>query len=87
MTPILLTHKRYLEIFDQIIDTRGQKYRISFVLKRDLGWTPRLMTDDHSKVWIDFWEEHAKSGFLIEFGTEGHVQVRSYHEKQVRDPF
>ena len=78
LSPILVSSVRWTEILNQVIETRGQKYRLSFVLKRDLGWTPRLMRDDNSKVFIDFWTEEAKSMFLIEFGVEGHLKQRKF---------
>lgn len=78
LTPILVSNDRWTEILNQVIETRGQKYRLSFVLKRDMGWTPRLMPNDHSKVFIDFWSDDAKSMFLLEFGVEGHLKQRKF---------
>lgn len=78
LSPILVSSVRWTEILNQVVETRGQKYRLSFVQKRDLGWTPRLMRNDHNKVYIDFWTEEAKSMFLLEFGVEGHLKQRKF---------
>lgn len=78
LTPILISSDRWTEILNQVVESRGMKYRLSFVLKRDMGWTPRLMRDDHNKVYIDFWTAEAKSMFLLEFGVEGHLKQRKY---------
>lgn len=74
MEPILVTEDRWKEIITSVVEMRGGKYRLSFVQKRDLGWTGRYHPNNHSRVFVDFWTEDAKSMFLLEFGTEGIVK-------------
>jgi hypothetical protein len=86
MTPIRITDERFTAIRKQLIEDRGQKYCISAVVKRDLGWSPRYnYISDHSDygyVYIDFWDDSSKTMFLLEFGTDGIVEKNSLVRRQ-----
>ena len=74
MKSILISEERWQQIVASTVEARGNKYRLSFVLKRDLGWSGRRHPNNQRKVYIDFWSEDAKTMFLLEFGLEGIVK-------------
>ena len=59
----------YERILDSVIEKHGQKALLMGYKKRALGWTPRLENrySRKSTVHIDFWDEYAKSLFLLEY--------------------
>lgn len=83
MEPILVTEDRWKEIITSVVEMRGNKYLLSFVQKRDLGWSGRRHPSNYSRVFVDFWTEDAKSMFLLEFGTEGIVKETPPKSKRI----
>lgn len=68
MTPISLSMRAYDKVLRDVIERHGRKALLMGYKKRVLGWTPRV--EDRwgkHRVHIDFWEESAKSLFLLEY--------------------
>lgn len=75
--PITLTHKQHRKIVKQLIETYGQKITISFVCRRELGFTFRehQQFNDHNDGWrdkwstwyVDFYSEEAETMFRLQF--------------------
>jgi hypothetical protein len=72
-TPIKLLEEDWLKIKQEIINTRGLNGIISWVLKREQGWTWRQAYWGEP-VSIDFWNDNAKSMFLL---TYSHLIAKS----------
>lgn len=70
MTPIKLKPECYRQISDDLLQKYGQKSMLINWKKQNLGWTVRLKRDYHrdtvAEIYVDFWEEDAKSLFLLE---------------------
>lgn len=78
---IELTHKEMEVLMARLLDDWGQSIRLSWVMKRELGITirkhqfpsPKVMykngdfRDTHSVMCIDFYDETAKSWFLLKY--------------------
>jgi len=49
----------------------GHKYMLSYVLKRDMGWTPRFDKNwaRNGIVYMDFWSPESRTAFLLEYGN------------------
>ena len=69
MTPITISTRAYDRILTLLIEQHGQKALLMGYKKRVLGWTPRIEGAYSRKplVHIDFWDEYAKSLFLLEY--------------------
>lgn len=68
MTPVELSMCAYSKILQDVVERHGQKALLMGYKKRVLGWTPRVQGRwGKQKVYIDFWEESAKSLFLLEY--------------------
>lgn len=72
-TPIKLLYEDWEKVRENIIETRGLIGVISFVLKREQGWTWR-QSYFGQPVEIDFWNDSAKSMFLL---TYSHLIAKS----------
>ena len=66
MTPVEISMRAYSEILQDVVERHGQKALLMGYKKRALGWTPRNRWGKQT-VYIDFWEESAKSLFLLEY--------------------
>lgn len=69
MTPIELSAWAYERIIQDLVERHGTKALLMGYKKTTLGWTPRMQDrwGKHRRVHIDFWEESAKSLFLLEY--------------------
>lgn len=65
-TPIKLLEEDWLKVKHTIIETRGLTGTLSWVLKSEQGWTWR-QTYYGEPVSIDFWNNSAKSMFLLSY--------------------
>lgn len=65
-TPIKLLEEDWLKIKQDILTQRGASGMISWVLKRDQGWTWRQAYWGEP-VSIDFWTDSAKAMFLLTY--------------------
>lgn len=72
-TPIKLLYEDWEKVRENIIETRGLTGVISFVLKREQGWSWR-QSYFGQPVEIDFWNDSAKSMFLL---TYSHLIAKS----------
>lgn len=66
MTPLQLYSEEFNLIRKYIIETQGFSSQLTWVLKRDHGWSWRQAYWD-SNVSIDFWSDSAKSMFLLKY--------------------
>jgi hypothetical protein len=66
LTPIKLLLEEYQKVIVQIRDDEGLRATLSNVLKREKGWTYRRPYYD-DVVHIDFWNDSAKSMFLLTY--------------------
>jgi len=76
-----LTHSEYHAIRKKMIDEHGEKIKIPFICKRELGFIPRefnewtATTDKYGRhhnisvvvIYLDFYSESAKSMFLLKY--------------------
>ena len=67
-TPIKLLYEDWEKVRENIIETRGLIGVLSFVLKREQGWTWRQRYFGQP-VEIDFWNDSAKSMFLLTYSN------------------
>lgn len=65
-TPIKLYDNEFEAVRKDIIETHGISGILSWVLKRDQGWSYRNR-GWNEPVSIDFWSESAKSMFLLKY--------------------
>lgn len=77
--PLNLTHKEYDRIKADLVATHGKKILISWVCKRELGFTFRdhrrynsdINSDDwrdvHSEWVVDFYNEAAETMFRLKY--------------------
>ena len=65
-TPIKLLEEDWVKVKHTIIETRGLNGTLSWVLKREQGWTWRQAYYGEP-VSIDFWTDSAKSMFLLSY--------------------
>jgi len=76
--PIVLTHKEHSEIVHKLVETYGKKILISFVCKRELGFTFREhqqfdedsdggWKDRFSRWYVDFYSEEAETMFRLAY--------------------
>ena len=76
---VRLTHSEYERIKSDLIATYGKRILISFVCKRELGFTfrehrtyrPGIKTDDwrdvHSEWVVDFYDDQAETMFRLKY--------------------
>lgn len=65
-TPIKLLDEEWTALMSYIVSIEGPRAAISWVLKRDKGWTYRRPYYG-DPVDIDFWTDNAKSMFLLSY--------------------
>lgn len=65
-TPIKISPEDFDKIRQDIIEKSGVVGQLSFVLKREQGWSWRQAYIGNP-VEIDFWNDNAKSMFLLSY--------------------
>lgn len=77
--PITLDHTRYEKIKEDLVATYGQKILISFVCRRELGFTFRehqqynpesesnQWRDRYSSWYVDFYSDQAETMFRLKY--------------------
>lgn len=79
LTPIKLLLDEYQQIIIQIRDDEGLRATLTSVLKREKGWTYRRPYHDDC-VYIDFWNDSAKSMFLLTYSHLIPKSLKSYNK-------
>lgn len=79
-TPIKLLEEDWLKIKQDILDARGPSGLISWVLKREQGWTWRQGYFSQP-IEIDFWTDSAKSMFLLTYSHHIAKSLKMYRKK------
>lgn len=75
--PVKLTHKEYQRIKDDLVATHGKVILISYVCKRELGFTFREHSkynngadnfrDRYSCWYVDFYDDAVESMFRLKY--------------------
>lgn len=61
---IELSDKKWRKIQELLVEEGGPSRRISWVLKREYGFTPR---HDWGKVYLDFYDDKMQTYFQLRF--------------------
>lgn len=80
LTPIKLLEEDWLRVKQDILDNRGPGGLISWVLKREQGWTWRQGYFSQP-IEIDFWTDSAKSMFLLTYSHHIAKSLKMYRKK------
>lgn len=79
-TPIKLLNEDWEKIKQDILTIRGPGGLINWVLKRDQGWSWR-QSYFGQPVEIDFWNDSAKSMFLLTYSQHIAKSLKMYSKK------
>lgn len=79
-TPIKLLYEDWEKVRNFVMETRGVSGLISFVLKREQGWSWR-QSYFGQPVEIDFWNDSAKSMFLLTYSHLIAKSLKMYRKK------